>query len=211
MNKYTNSAGEYHEGNDFGSCCKSLCGIYHGSDGNKIKEVSAITTDSRQIQPQGMFIAIKGARSDGMLILIPVMKKGALCCISEQELPGEKRPYIQVESSLQALKDIAQLYRANLDIKVVGITGSVGKTSTKETIAAVLSQKYKVLKTQGNFNNEIGLPLTIFRLTEEDEIAVLEMGISDFGEMTRLTKIAQCRTLCHYQYRLVSFGKFKEP
>ena len=68
----------------------------------------------------------------GMLILIPCYDKGALCCISEQELPGEKRPYIQVESSLQALKDIAQLYRANLDIKVVGITGSVGKTSTKE-------------------------------------------------------------------------------
>ena len=170
---------------------KACDGIYHGSDGDKIKEVSAITTDSRQIQPQGMFIAIKGARSDGHAYIDSCYDKGALCCISEQELPGEKRPYIQVESSLQALKDIAQLYRANLDIKVVGITGSVGKTSTKETIAAVLSQKYKVLKTQGNFNNEIGLPLTIFRLTEEDEIAVLEMGISDFGEMTRLTKIAQ--------------------
>ena len=170
---------------------KACDGIYHGSDGDKIKEVSAITTDSRQIQPQGMFIAIKGARSDGHAYIDSCYEKGALCCISEQELPGEKRPYIQVESSLQALKDIAQLYRANLDIKVVGITGSVGKTSTKETIAAVLSQKYKVLKTQGNFNNEIGLPLTIFRLTEEDEIAVLEMGISDFGEMTRLTKIAQ--------------------
>lgn len=170
---------------------KACDGIYHGSDGDKIKEVSAITTDSRQIQPQGMFIAIKGARSDGHAYIDSCYDKGALCCISEQELLGEKRPYIQVESSLQALKDIAQLYRANLDIKVVGITGSVGKTSTKETIAAVLSQKYKVLKTQGNFNNEIGLPLTIFRLTEEDEIAVLEMGISDFGEMTRLTKIAQ--------------------
>ena len=170
---------------------KACDGIYHGSDGDKIKEVSAITTDSRQIQPQGMFIAIKGARSDGHAYIDSCYEKGALCCISEQELPGEKRPYIQVESSLQALKDIAQLYRAYLDIKVVGITGSVGKTSTKETIAAVLSQKYKVLKTQGNFNNEIGLPLTIFRLTEEDEIAVLEMGISDFGEMTRLTKIAQ--------------------
>ena len=95
-----------------------------------------------------MFIAIKGARSDGHAYIDSCYDKGALCCISEQELLGEKRPYIQVESSLQALKDIAQLYRANLDIKVVGITGSVGKTSTKETIAAVLSQKYKVLKTQ---------------------------------------------------------------
>ena len=78
-----------------------------------------------------------------------------------------------------------------LDVKVVGITGSVGKTSTKETISSVLSEKYRVLKTLGNFNNEIGLPLTVFRLTEDDEVAVLEMGISDFGEMDRLSKIAQ--------------------
>lgn len=149
-------------------------GIYHGSDSDKKKEVSAITIDSRQIQPQGMFVAVKGARSDGHTYISSCYEKGALCCVSEKELPGEERPYIQVESSLQALKDIAAFYRSNLDIKVVGITGSVGKTSTKETIAAVLSQKYKVLKTQGNFNNEIGLPLTVFCLTEEDEIAVLE-------------------------------------
>ena len=77
-----------------------------------------------------------------------------------------------------------------LNIPVVGITGSVGKTSTKEMIATVLSQKYNTLKTQGNFNNELGLPLTVFRLRQEHEIAVLEMGISDFGEMHRLAKIA---------------------
>ena len=78
-----------------------------------------------------------------------------------------------------------------LSIPVVGITGSVGKTSTKEVIASVLKEKYRTLKTQGNFNNELGLPLTVFRLRDEDEIAVLEMGISDFGEMTRLAKIAK--------------------
>ena len=122
-------------------------------------------------------------------------KRQALCCISERELPGESRPYIQVESSLTALKQLAAYYRQQLDIKVVGITGSVGKTSTKETIASVLAQKYKVKKTQGNFNNEIGLPLTVFTLEESDEIAVLEMGISDFGEMTRLTAIA-CPDVC---------------
>ena len=119
------------------------------------------------------------------------MRRGAACVISEKELPDEERSYIQVESSLQALKDLALLYRNNLDVKVVGITGSVGKTSTKETISSVLSEKYRVLKTLGNFNNEIGLPLTVFRLTEDDEVAVLEMGISDFGEMDRLSKIAQ--------------------
>ncbi len=96
-----------------------------------------------------------------------------------------------VDSTTQALKNIAAFYRNSLDIKVVGITGSVGKTSTKEMIASVLSEKYRVLKTAGNFNNEIGLPLTIFRLSEEDEVAVLEMGISDFNEMHRLGAIAR--------------------
>ena len=80
---------------------------------------------------------------------------------------------------------------SSFQIPVVGITGSVGKTSTKEVIASVLKEKYRTLKTQGNFNNELGLPLTVFRLRDEDEIAVLEMGISDFGEMTRLAKIAR--------------------
>ena len=89
------------------------------------------------------------------------------------------------------LKDIAEHYRRSLDIKVVGISGSVGKTSTKEMIASVLSQKYSVLKTEGNFNNEIGLPLTVFNLRKEHEIAVLEMGISGFEEMTRLAKVAR--------------------
>lgn len=166
-------------------------GTYYGASDYLDKEVSDITTDSRKVKKDGMFIAIKGERSDGHDYISGCFDNGALCCISEKVLEGEQRPYIKVDSSLQALKDLAELYRSNLDIKVVGITGSVGKTSTKETIAAVLGQKYNVLKTQGNFNNEIGLPLTIFRLTPEDEVAVLEMGISDFGEMTRLTKIAK--------------------
>lgn len=179
------------KGMTLAAIAKACNGVYHGKEAYKDTEVTAITTDSRQVQQQGMFIAIKGERSDGHDFIASCYEKGALCCISEKELDGEENPYIQVESSLQALKDIAALYRSNLDIKVVGITGSVGKTSTKETIAAVLSQGFKVLKTQGNFNNEIGLPLTVFRLTEEDEVAVLEMGISDFGEMTRLTAIAK--------------------
>lgn len=88
------------------------------------------------------------------------------------------------------MKKLAAYYRRSLDIKVVGITGSVGKTSTKEMIASVLSQKYNVLKTEGNFNNEIGLPLTIFKIREQHEVAVLEMGISEFGEMHRLAEMA---------------------
>lgn len=166
-------------------------GTYYGKEENKQREVLSITTDSRKAGKDSLFIAIKGERSDGHNYIMSCFEAGALCCISEKELPDCEYSYILVKSSLQALKDLAELYRSNLNVKVVGITGSVGKTSTKETIAAVLSEKYKVLKTQGNFNNEIGLPLTVFRLTEEDEVAVLEMGISDFGEMTRLTKIAK--------------------
>ena len=111
--------------------------------------------------------------------------------LSEQRLEHPAGPYILVDSTEEAMKKIAAFYRRSLDIKVVGITGSVGKTSTKEVIASVLKEKYRTLKTQGNFNNELGLPLTVFRLRDEDEIAVLEMGISDFGEMTRLAKIAK--------------------
>ncbi len=166
-------------------------GIYHGQESELNKEVMSITTDSRKAEKDCLFVAIKGARSDGHDYIKSCFDAGAACCISEVELPDESRPYIQVESSLEAIKALATYYRSQIDIKVVGITGSVGKTSTKETIASVLSTKYKVLKTLGNFNNELGLPLTIFRLRDDDEIAVLEMGISDFGEMSRLTAIAK--------------------
>lgn len=166
-------------------------GIYHGSEEEAVCVVSAVTTDSRNVEKNCLFIAIKGVRSDGHDYIRACFDAGARCCISEKYLEGETRPYIEVQSSLDALKALAAYYRRQLNIQVIGITGSVGKTSTKETIACVLSQKYRVLKTQGNFNNEIGLPLTIFRLREEDEVAVLEMGISDFGEMSRLTKMAR--------------------
>ena len=92
---------------------------------------------------------------------------------------------------MQALKDIAEFYRIVCATKIIGITGSVGKTTTKEMIASVLSEHFNTLKTQGNFNNEIGVPLTLFRLREEHELAIVEMGISEFGEMTRLSKIVK--------------------
>ncbi len=165
-------------------------GTYHGDPALLSEEISAVTTDSRTVSEGALFIAIVGERSDGHRFITGTYEKGALCCISEKELPDNPYPYIQVASSLQALKDLAAFYRKSLDIKVIGITGSVGKTSTKEMIASVLSQKYCVLKTPGNFNNAVGLPLTIFQLREEHQIAVLEMGISEFGEMRVLTNIA---------------------
>ena len=166
-------------------------GRYIGNEKELTRTISAIITDSRKTEAGCLFVPIVGERVDGHDYIEQVMEKGALCTLSERELKDVQYPYILIESSLQAVKDIAEFYLAELDIPVIGITGSVGKTSTKEMIAAVLQQKYQVLKTQGNFNNELGLPLTIFNLREEDEIAVLEMGISDFGEMHRLAKIAR--------------------
>ena len=166
-------------------------GTYYGPAGKLQEEVSSIITDSRKADKDCLFVPIVGERVDAHKFIPQVMAAGALATLSERVLEQADFPYIVVESSLQAVKDIAEFYLKQLEIPVVGITGSVGKTSTKEVIASVLSQKYRTLKTQGNFNNELGLPLTVFRLLVEDEMAVLEMGISDFGEMTRLARIAR--------------------
>ena len=166
-------------------------GTYYGPAGKLQEEVSSIITDSRKADKGCLFVPIVGERVDAHKFIPQVMAAGALATLSERVLEQADFPYIVVESSLQAVKDIAEFYLKQLEIPVVGITGSVGKTSTKEVIASVLSQKYRTLKTQGNFNNELGLPLTVFRLRGEDEMAVLEMGISDFGKMTRLARIAR--------------------
>ncbi len=166
-------------------------GNYYGDESKLTQCVTGVAIDSRKIEPGYLFVPIKGARVDGHTLIPQVIEAGALCTLSEHPLDNATHPYILVQSCKQALKDLAEHYRKALDIKVVGVTGSVGKTSTKEMIAAVLSQKYQVLKTDGNYNNEIGLPLTVFNMRDEHEVAVLEMGISDFGEMHRLTKIAR--------------------
>ncbi len=163
--------------------------LYNGENDDGC-EIDGVVIDSRKIEKNYLFVAIKGERVDGHDFIPQVFEKGARVAISEKKLETEK-PYILVKSSTEALKHLAEYYRSILDIKVVGITGSVGKTSTKEFIASVLSEKYNVLKTEGNFNNEIGLPLTVFNIRDSHQVAVLEMGISDFGEMTRLTKIAR--------------------
>ena len=174
-----------------GNIAEACSGTYHGTEEAKEKTITDITTDSRKAGKGSMFVAIKGEKVDAHRFIPAVFEQGALCVICERAPEQAAGAYILVESSLQAIKDIAEFYRKQLDMKVVGITGSVGKTSTKEMIASVLSEKYRVLKTLGNFNNELGLPLTVFRLREDDEIAVLEMGISNFGEMHRLSKIAR--------------------
>ena len=172
--------------------CKACKGTFFGSEEllqEKI-EITGVQIDSRKIEAGNLFIPMPGERVDGHQFIKMVMEAGALVTLSEKELDLDV-PYIMVDSCPQALKDLASFYRDQLDCTIVGITGSVGKTSTKEMIAAVLGQKFKVQKTAGNFNNEIGLPLTIFSITKEHQVAVVEMGISDFGEMTRLAQIAR--------------------
>lgn len=171
---------------------KACEGSYKGSPELLELEVSMVTTDSRKIEKGGLFIALKGERFDGNSYIPGVLESGALCAVGSIDYePPVGCGYIRVSDTGKALKDIASYYRQVMGVKVVGITGSVGKTSTKETIAAFLSRKFNVLKTEGNFNNEIGVPLTIFRLKEEHEVLVLEMGINHFGEMSRLTACAK--------------------
>ena len=158
-------------------------GTYIGPEESKNIEIKGAVIDSRQVEKGFLFIPIKGEKVDGHKFIPNVFEQGAAAVLSEMELENPAGPYILVESTPIALKAIAEFYREQLDIKFVGIAGSVGKTSTKEMVATGLEQKYNVLKTAGNFNNEVGLPLTILRIRDEHEVAVVEMGISDFGEM----------------------------
>lgn len=153
-------------------------------------QITSIVTDSRKATAGSLFAAIKGERADGHRFIPMTVEQGAVCALCE-DAPAIDVPYIQVGSTLIALKGIAEYYRSLFDIPFIGITGSVGKTSTKELVSSVLSQKYNIHKTAGNFNNELGVPLTLFGLEESHEAAVIEMGISGFGEMTRLSKMVR--------------------
>ena len=169
---------------------KACQGIYHGDESLYGRDVEGVVIDSRKVKPNYLFVAIDGVKVNAHKFIPDTIKAGALCVVSHEDLGETDFPYILVESTGQALLDIAKLYRDSFDIKVVGITGSAGKTSTKEMIASVAAQKYCVHKTLGNFNNEWGLPITIFGLEEGHQVAVLEMGVNHFGEMRRLSSVA---------------------
>jgi len=162
----------------------------YGATGKEQQEIAGAVLDSRKVEEGFAFFATKGEKVDGHSFIPQVAEKKAALVICE-EAPTVEIPYILVEDTFAALKEVAAFYREQLDIPFVGVTGSVGKTSTKEMIAAALGAKFNVLKTQGNFNNEVGLPLTILGIRKEHEVAVVEMGISDFGEMHRLSRIAK--------------------
>ena len=195
---------------------KAVGGKLYNENGLDNITVKGVVIDSRQVEEGYLFIAIKGERVDGHDYIEDVFNKGAMAVVSEKELDIDK-PYILVDSSTESLKDMAKFYRDGLDVKLIGITGSVGKTSTKEFIAAALSEKYSVLKTAGNFNNEIGLPLTILKIRDHHEIAVIEMGISHFGDMKPLGIIANpdiCVITnigyCHLEHLIDRDGVLKE-
>ncbi len=154
-------------------------------------QIKGAVLDSRLVEEGYLFLATKGEKVDGHSFISQVIEKGAVCVICEKVPQNANIAYILVEDSFEALKKVAMFYRENLTIPVIGVTGSVGKTTTKEFISSVLSVRYNVLKTEGNFNNEVGLPLTILKIRQEHQVAVVEMGINHFGEMHRLSEIAK--------------------
>jgi len=167
---------------------QAIGGRYFGSEEALDSTVTFVTSDSRTAAEGGLFIAFKGAKADGHDFMAGCLEKGCVCCISEREPACEaEMPVIVVESSLKATGALAAWHRSRFDIPVIGITGSVGKTTTKEMVAAVLSKAFDTHRTEKNFNNELGVPQTLLRLDDNHQVSVVEMGISDFGEMRRLT------------------------
>ena len=166
-------------------------GRFFGDEASLEREIAFVTSDSRTAGPGALFVAFKGARVDGHDFMADCLARGAAACISEREPGAGETPCVVVDSSLRATGALAAWHRGRFDIPVVGITGSVGKTTTKEMIAAVLAQKYATHKTEKNFNNELGVPQTLLRLDDEHQVSVVEMGISDFGEMRRLTAMVR--------------------
>ncbi len=157
--------------------------------------IASVSTDTRTITEGALFVALRGEKFDGHKYVEVAINSGAICAIVEKgaDIPADL-PVIVVENTGQALLDLAGAYRRKFNIPVVAVTGSVGKTSTRGMIACVLSQKYKVLSTEGNLNNEIGVPHTIFGMNKDHQIAVIEMGMNHFGELSRITAAAQPNT-----------------
>ena len=155
--------------------------------------VKHVFTDSRNPDPGALFIPLVGERFDGHAFLNEALEGGAAGCFTQREresyLPGKF--YIKVGSTQKALRDLARHYKQKFRIPFVAVTGSVGKTTTKDMVAAVLGERFKVLKTEGNFNNEVGLPLTLLRLNSNHEICVVEMGMKHFGEIEYLSSIVE--------------------
>lgn len=165
-------------------------GTLHGKDAATVV-IESVSTDSRQIGANCLFLPIAGERFDGHDFISQALANGAVAVLSHRVGITCDAPYIEVQDTRQALLDLAAGYRRMFSARIIGVTGSVGKTTTKEMIAAVLSNHCHTLKTEGNLNNEIGLPLTLFRMEKSTQAAVLEMGMNHAGELSRMTAAAR--------------------
>lgn len=165
-------------------------GTIYNLSGDEI--VKNVVRNDREVEEGTVFVALHGENNNGYDFVPRAVENGAVCCVVNRSESGiEDLPCVAVDDTFKALRDIAAYYRTQFDMPIIGITGSVGKTSTKGMIASVLAQEYNTLKTEGNYNNEVGVPLTLFILTDDNEMAVIEMGMSDFGEISRLTNIVK--------------------
>ncbi len=154
--------------------------------------VTSVVTDSREVADGSLFVPIKGEKIDAHTLLHSAFTSGASAALTQEHTEVEaEEAWIAVDSTQLALQHIAAAYRKEFTIPVIGVTGSVGKTTTKEMVSLALSPRYNVMKTKGNHNSQIGLPLMMFEFSREHEAAVVEMGISDFGEMARLAQVAE--------------------
>ena len=155
-------------------------------------ECSGVTTDSRNCPEGSMFIALKGETFNGNAFAAQALEKGCrYAVVDEEQYAGENPHILLVDNCLRTLQELANFHRRTLDTLIIGITGTNGKTTTKELIAAVLQKKYRILYTLGNLNNHIGVPLTLLRLTPDDELAVIEMGANHPGEIKTLSAIVE--------------------
>ncbi|MFW5991794.1 MAG: UDP-N-acetylmuramoyl-tripeptide--D-alanyl-D-alanine ligase [Halanaerobiaceae bacterium] len=158
--------------------------------------IKSVSTDTRTLKSGELFIALRGEKHDAHNFVSEAVRSGAAALIVDKNITVDERiPIIRVDDTTKALQDLASYYRLQFpDLPVIAITGSTGKTTTKDILAAILKEKYTVLKSRGNYNNYIGLPLTLFRLTGREDIAVLELGMSELGEIESLTSIARPET-----------------
>lgn len=156
-------------------------------------DIHGVAIDSRKVTANQLFIPLRGEQVDGHQYVERAFEQGAAASLWQKDVPNppENRPIIVVENTEVALQELARAYRQQLNVKVIGITGSNGKTTVKDMTAALLATTYTVHKTSGNYNNHLGLPLTILSMTEETEVAVLEMGMSSRGEIAFLSKLAK--------------------
>ena len=171
-----------------------------------------ITTDSRNCPEGSIFLALRGESFDGNKYALQALEKGCSYAIVDEDIDEPSSHLLKVDDCLQTFKDLAREHRRQFNIPVVGITGTNGKTTTKELIRAVLSECYNVMATEGNFNNDVGVPKTLFRLTDEHDIAVVEMGASHPGDIKTLVETAEpnCGLITNVgRAHLQGFGSFE--